>query len=76
MPPLGAGVLGDDLQMLAGVPVVDDLDIGREGLEELSVIDRRIGDGTRGPVTRVLQETYFDAVHGREPKYRDWLAPL
>jgi len=40
-------------------------------------IDRRpVGDGTIGPVARSLQETYFRAVRGREPKYRSWLTPV
>lgn len=36
--------------------------------------ERVIGDGTPGPVTRRLQKTFFDAVHGRLPKYQQWLA--
>lgn len=34
---------------------------------------RVIGDGTPGPVTRRLQATFFDAVHGRLPQYAGWL---
>ncbi len=34
---------------------------------------RRIGAGRRGPVTEKLQALYFDIVHGRNDKYRDWL---
>ena len=37
------------------------------------VDDRVIGNGRRGPVTTRLQSLYFDAVHGRLDKYRDWL---
>ena len=37
------------------------------------VDDRVIGSGTRGPVTRTLQSTYFDAVRGKERKYEHWL---
>jgi branched-chain amino acid aminotransferase len=37
------------------------------------VDDRPIGKGTRGPVTERLQSLYFDVVHGRLPKYEDWL---
>ena len=37
-------------------------------------LDRRpIGAGTRGSITEKLQSLYFDAVHGRAEKYRDWL---
>ncbi|MEJ2060259.1 MAG: branched-chain amino acid transaminase [Gammaproteobacteria bacterium] len=35
---------------------------------------RPIGAGTRGPVTARLQEMYFDAVHGRDPRHLDWLS--
>jgi branched-chain amino acid aminotransferase len=34
---------------------------------------RPIGAGSRGPVTEKLQSLYFDVVHGRAPKYADWL---
>ena len=40
-------------------------------------IDRRtIGAGRPGPLTRQLSRTYFDAVRGRLPAYRDWLTPV
>ena len=35
--------------------------------------DRTIGEGTRGPITRTIQSTFFDAVHARTPKYEHWL---
>ncbi|MFQ5513534.1 MAG: branched-chain amino acid transaminase [Myxococcota bacterium] len=35
--------------------------------------DRQIGAGTRGPITRTLQATFFDAAHARSSKYQDWL---
>jgi branched-chain amino acid aminotransferase len=38
------------------------------------VDNRTIGTGTRGAITRTLQSTYFDAVHGRESKYDSWLS--
>jgi branched-chain amino acid aminotransferase len=37
------------------------------------VDNRRIGTGSPGPVTKKIQETYFRAVHGEEPRYREWL---
>jgi branched-chain amino acid aminotransferase len=40
------------------------------------VDDRQIGSGARGPVTRTLQATFFDAVHGRERKYERWLTKI
>jgi branched-chain amino acid aminotransferase len=40
-------------------------------------IDRRtIGAGRPGPITRELSRTYFDAVRGKLPEYRDWLTPV
>ena len=34
---------------------------------------RMIGNGTRGPITELLQSQYFDLVHGRSKKYSEWL---
>jgi branched-chain amino acid aminotransferase len=34
---------------------------------------RKIGIGQRGPITEKLQSHYFDVVHGRVDKYKDWL---
>lgn len=35
--------------------------------------DRTIGQGGRGPVTEKIQKVFFDAVAGKNAKYRDWL---
>jgi branched-chain amino acid aminotransferase len=37
---------------------------------------RAIGNGSRGPVTKVLQEAYFDVVAGRDPAFERHLAYL
>jgi branched-chain amino acid aminotransferase len=37
------------------------------------VDSRRIGAGSRGPITQTLQSAFFDVVSGKEPKYEDWL---
>jgi branched-chain amino acid aminotransferase len=37
---------------------------------------KSIGNGGPGPVTKRIQTTYLDAVHGKLPKYRAWLAPV
>ncbi len=37
------------------------------------VDDRMVGTGARGEITKTLQTTYFDAVHGRGSKYDSWL---
>ena len=35
--------------------------------------DRRVGNGTPGPLTRQLQDLFFAIVQGREDRYRSWL---
>jgi branched-chain amino acid aminotransferase len=35
--------------------------------------DHPIGDGRPGPVTREVQRVFDDALHGRDPRYVDWL---
>jgi branched-chain amino acid aminotransferase len=37
------------------------------------VDDHAIGTGEPGPVTRELQRVFDDALHGRDPRYVDWL---
>jgi len=41
-----------------------------------SVDDRPVGSGARGPVTREIQQAYFDLVAGRNPRYQHWLHPV
>ena len=38
----------------------------------LEVDARPIADGGIGPITKQLQQTYFDIIYGRNPKYLDW----
>lgn len=40
------------------------------------VDNRRIGKGDPGPVTKKIQETFFRAVRGEDPRYREWLFPF
>ncbi|MFL5822341.1 MAG: branched-chain amino acid transaminase [Solirubrobacteraceae bacterium] len=35
--------------------------------------DHVIGTGEPGPITRAIQRIFDDALHGRDPRYRDWL---
>ncbi|MCK5394343.1 MAG: branched-chain amino acid transaminase [Gammaproteobacteria bacterium] len=35
--------------------------------------DNSIGNGSRGPITEILQTMYFDLVHGRLDVHSDWL---
>jgi branched-chain amino acid aminotransferase len=39
------------------------------------VDNRRIGKGEPGPVTKRIQDVFFRAVRGEEPRYREWLTP-
>jgi len=36
--------------------------------------DRKIGSGTRGPITEKIQTLYFDYVHGRKSDHTEWLS--
>lgn len=38
--------------------------------------NRAIGTAKRGPITERLQSLYFDAVKGKLPKHREWLAQV
>ena len=38
--------------------------------------NRRIGQGSRGPVTEKLQKAFFDVVNGRNAKYLHWLTKV
>ena len=37
------------------------------------VDDRMIGQGRPGPVTKAIQEAYFNVVHGKDERHRDWV---
>ncbi len=40
-------------------------------------VDRRvINGGTPGPITRKMQEVYFNVVRGKVPEYRHWCRPV
>ncbi|AMO23645.1 branched-chain amino acid transaminase [Ramlibacter solisilvae] len=40
-------------------------------------LDRiQIGQGSRGALTEKIQSAYFDIVHGRNPKYSEWLTSV
>jgi branched-chain amino acid aminotransferase len=38
-----------------------------------SVDDRSVGAGKPGPITRAIQEVFFQAVRGEVPQYKDWV---
>lgn len=37
---------------------------------------RPVGDGRAGKITLHIQDSYFKAVRGRDPRYRHWLTPV
>ncbi|HLZ10051.1 MAG TPA: aminotransferase class IV, partial [Chloroflexota bacterium] len=40
-------------------------------------VDRRaVGTGVIGPLTRKLQNIFFDVVHGRNERYAQWCTPV
>jgi branched-chain amino acid aminotransferase len=49
---------------------------GNEIQPILSVDRLKLGDGQPGPVTRRVQQVYFDAVRGALPARREWLTPM
>jgi branched-chain amino acid aminotransferase len=38
--------------------------------------NRKIGSGSRGPITTKIQSLFFDAVNGKVPAHADWLTPV
>ena len=51
----------------------------RQRLEVLPItsVDRiAIGDGTRGSMTKRIQDVYFSAARGEMAAYRSWLTPV
>lgn len=42
----------------------------------VEVDQRTIGSGEPGPITKMLQAAFFDAVCGRDPLHVDWLTPV
>jgi branched-chain amino acid aminotransferase len=41
-----------------------------------SIDHRPVGDGTVGPIARRISRIYFEAVRGKNAKYKDWLTPI
>jgi branched-chain amino acid aminotransferase len=46
-------------------------------ISPVTSVDRRdVGTGEIGPVTKRISKVYFDAVRGKDARYRDWLTPI
>jgi branched-chain amino acid aminotransferase len=41
-----------------------------------SIDHRPVGDGAIGPIARRISRIYFEAVRGKNAKYKDWLTPI
>jgi len=35
-----------------------------------------VGNGKTGKITKELQQSYFQVIQGKNPKYRDWCTPV
>ncbi|MDP9247825.1 MAG: branched chain amino acid aminotransferase, partial [Candidatus Dormibacteraeota bacterium] len=42
----------------------------------IEIDHRKVGDGTVGEFTQELQQIYFGAVRGENPKYKGWSLPV
>ncbi len=42
----------------------------------VKIDNRKLGDGTVGPIAKDLQKLYFDVVKGKVPKYKKWCMPV
>lgn len=59
--------------------IADEIFMAGTGAQIASVtsVDRRaVGSGTLGPITKQLQDIYYDAVRGNSKKYADWVTPV
>ncbi|HKG57569.1 MAG TPA: branched-chain amino acid transaminase [Candidatus Limnocylindrales bacterium] len=59
--------------------IADEMFLCGTGVQVSAVVEidhRPIGDGNVGPIARMIQDRYFDAVRGRLPKYESWLTPI
>jgi branched-chain amino acid aminotransferase len=61
----------------ADIALADELFFSGTAVEIMPITEvdgRTIAEGRPGPVTRRVQQTFFDAVYGRTARYRDWLS--
>jgi branched-chain amino acid aminotransferase len=46
-------------------------------ISPVTSVDRRdVGTGEIGPITKRISQIYFDAVRGKDARYKDWLTPI
>lgn len=59
--------------------VADEIFLTGTGAQLAPVIEvdhRPVGTGKIGPLTEILQQTYYEVVRGMRPEYLDWLTPV
>jgi branched-chain amino acid aminotransferase len=49
---------------------------GAEVTPLVEIDNRKIGDGRRGPLTRAIQQEFFDVVYGRTNTWSAWRTPV
>ncbi|HET7697109.1 MAG TPA: branched-chain amino acid transaminase [Vicinamibacterales bacterium] len=62
---------------VADLSAADELFFTGTAAEVTPIVDvdgRAVSGGTPGPITLRLQESFFDVVHGRDPRFTRWLA--
>ena len=42
----------------------------------IEVDERPVGNGKTGKITKELQQSYFQVIQGKNPKYREWCTPV
>jgi branched-chain amino acid aminotransferase len=61
------------------VYIADEVFLCGTGVQLSPVIEvdhRAVGSGSVGPLTRQIQDAYFNAVRGRDPRFAHWLTPI
>jgi branched-chain amino acid aminotransferase len=72
---LGVEVVERDL-VRAELVLADEVFLSGTAAELVPVYevdDHLVGSGEPGPITQQLQRVFDDALHGRDPRYQDWL---
>ena len=73
---------GQSLRMLKALGVGISLDDFGKGYSSLSSVHRlpidriKVGQGSRGPITKALQEEFFSILSGAKADKHNWLTPV
>jgi branched-chain amino acid aminotransferase len=75
---LGVEVLERDIDRTE-LYVADEAFFCGSGAEVQPIVEidhYKVGDGKPGPLTKKIQDLYFEIVKNKVPKYRHWLTPV